>query len=98
MLRKLVIAALFALVLIDGHSSAGEDGELSTPRDTYVGTIEMSADKTIIIRINYFTGEAFVDGVVRYVPSEPGYDAVLSEVGGLQPGEVKRIRNVPGHK
>lgn len=60
--------------------------------DESIGTASMEADGTILLYLRAEGPGGIVgDAQLRYPPSHTDYAAVLSHLGGLQPGEVKPV-------
>ena len=57
-----------------------------------IGTASMEADGTVMLHLRAEgPGGVVGDALLRYAPSHKEYAALLSHLGGLQPGEVKPV-------
>jgi hypothetical protein len=56
-----------------------------------IGSASMEADGTIVLHLRAEGPGMVGDALLRYAPSHKDYAAVLSHLGGLQPGEVKPV-------
>ena len=59
---------------------------------TIIGQATMLPDGTIVLDSNLRTNQAIAEERVIYKPSNSKYRAVLKQIGGLHPGEVKPVR------
>jgi hypothetical protein len=73
----------------DEERSGGQD------RDS-IGTATMEDDGTIILMLTA-EGEGGItgEGVLEYPPEDPEYQSILDHLGGLEPGETKRVPPFP---
>jgi hypothetical protein len=59
---------------------------------TSIGTAEMEADSTIILRLHARTDEGAIgETLLSYPPGSDGYGELLNHLGGLQPGQSKPV-------
>lgn len=57
-----------------------------------IGAASMAADGTITLRLRATgPGPMLGDGLIRYAPNHPQYQAVLDHLGGLVPGQEKPV-------
>jgi hypothetical protein len=61
-----------------------------------IGTATMAPDGTITLQLRATgPGGAVGDGLFRYPPWHPQYEAILRHLGGLRPGETRPVRPFP---
>jgi hypothetical protein len=66
-------------------------GHLDLPEPASIGVARMDADGTIILDLRATADGIVGDAQLRYSKDHPEYDAVLTHLGGLRPGETKPV-------
>jgi hypothetical protein len=57
-----------------------------------IGVASMESDGTIVLRLRATDpGGQIAEGFLRYPPTSPDYNAILSHVGPLRPGETRPV-------
>jgi hypothetical protein len=91
-MKTLQFLVLGVLLVFSAPAFAGE--RKSEPAT--IGTAEMTADGTIVLRLRAeFSGGGSGEGQLVYPPTHPDYKKILEHIGPIAPGQTVLVRPWP---
>lgn len=89
------ISLWFTLIALIGACAEKENVNLNqnklNDKSHSIGVAVMKKDGTIVLKLRAEGSSALGDGIISYAPDDENYDEVFKHLGGLKPGEEKRV-------